>query len=343
GSAGVSPLVAALHSCPPPPRATIPSHRTACVLSPLPCPSQSHTPPNLPHRRSSQSRRRCLLRPETTAAGTPTPSPAFYLPQLVLSPVDLEEPPFARHRGRAAATTRGPPPTGAPSFSTMRHQQRRTTPPSTPSHDVQPLTPPETVARIGQMCSSTGSPPKVASSSSSGSSSSPDLMRVRVLVVVCRQLKEGAGHGDAAGAASSTHTHRRPSEGTSLLGLANYADEEEDEHGGPRGRANGRPREKEEEDERRALERQPMQVELRRDCSYLDTVNRLRPLEKRQFGVFRDCMYGGIEGVPLHANCRRMAKLQLIGRLTTWLSKQQNQFSGGLGSTSLLIEVINAD
>uniref|UniRef100_A0A453P269 Uncharacterized protein n=2 Tax=Aegilops tauschii subsp. strangulata TaxID=200361 RepID=A0A453P269_AEGTS len=138
----------------------IPSHRTACVLSPLPCPSQSHTPPNLPHRRSSQSRRRCLLRPETTAAGTPTPSPAFYLPQLVLSPVDLEEPPFARHRGRAAATTRGPPPTGAPSFSTMRHQQRRTTPPSTPSHDVQPLTPPETVARIGQMCSSTGSPPK---------------------------------------------------------------------------------------------------------------------------------------------------------------------------------------
>uniref|UniRef100_M8CPK6 Uncharacterized protein n=1 Tax=Aegilops tauschii TaxID=37682 RepID=M8CPK6_AEGTA len=159
-----------------------------------------------------------------------------------------------------------------------------------------------------------------------------------------RQLKEGAGHGDAAGAASSTHTHRRPSEGTSLLGLANYADEEEDEHGGPRGRANGRPREKEEEDERRALERQPMQVELRRDCSYLDTVNRLRPLEKRQFGVFRDCMYGGIEGVPLHANCRRMAKLQLIGRLTTWLSKQQNQFSGGLGSTSLLIgQILNLD
>ncbi|XBJ08648.1 hypothetical protein VPH35_013904 [Triticum aestivum] len=203
-------------------------------------------------------------------------SPAFHLPQLVFSPVDLEEPPFARHRGRAAATTRGLPPAGAPSFSTTRHQQRRMTPPSTPSHDVQPLTPPETLARIGQRCSSTGSPPKVASSSSSGSSSSPDLMRVRVLVAVCRQLKEGAGHGEATRAASSVHTHHRSSEGASLLGLANYADEEEDEHRGPRGRANGRPREEEEEeDERRALERRPRQVELRRDCPYLDTVNRL--------------------------------------------------------------------
>uniref|UniRef100_A0A452Y943 Uncharacterized protein n=1 Tax=Aegilops tauschii subsp. strangulata TaxID=200361 RepID=A0A452Y943_AEGTS len=268
-------------------------------------------------------------------------SPAFHLPQLVFSPVDLEEPPFARHRGRAAATTRGLPLAGAPSFSTTRHQQRRMTPPSTPSHDVQPLTPPETLARIGQRCSSTGSPPKVASSSSSGSSSSPDLMRVRVLVAVCRQLrqlKEGAGHGEATRAASSVHTHHRSSEGASLLGLANYADEEEDEHRGPRGRANGRPREEEEEeDERRALERRPRQVELRRDCPYLDTVNRLRPLDKRQFGVFRDCMYGGIEGVPLLTNCRRLPKLQLIGRLTTWLSKQQNQFSGVLGSTSLLI------
>uniref|UniRef100_A0A452Y926 Uncharacterized protein n=1 Tax=Aegilops tauschii subsp. strangulata TaxID=200361 RepID=A0A452Y926_AEGTS len=210
-------------------------------------------------------------------------SPAFHLPQLVFSPVDLEEPPFARHRGRAAATTRGLPLAGAPSFSTTRHQQRRMTPPSTPSHDVQPLTPPETLARIGQRCSSTGSPPKVASSSSSGSSSSPDLMRVRVLVAVCRQLrqlKEGAGHGEATRAASSVHTHHRSSEGASLLGLANYADEEEDEHRGPRGRANGRPREEEEEeDERRALERRPRQVELRRDCPYLDTVNRLEAAE----------------------------------------------------------------
>ncbi|XP_020169026.1 uncharacterized protein [Aegilops tauschii subsp. strangulata] len=237
-------------------------------------------------------------------------SPAFHLPQLVFSPVDLEEPPFARHRGRAAATTRGLPLAGAPSFSTTRHQQRRMTPPSTPSHDVQPLTPPETLARIGQ-----------------------------------RQLKEGAGHGEATRAASSVHTHHRSSEGASLLGLANYADEEEDEHRGPRGRANGRPREEEEEeDERRALERRPRQVELRRDCPYLDTVNRLRPLDKRQFGVFRDCMYGGIEGVPLLTNCRRLPKLQLIGRLTTWLSKQQNQFSGVLGSTSLLIgQIMNLD
>ncbi|XP_040256995.1 uncharacterized protein [Aegilops tauschii subsp. strangulata] len=172
-------------------------------------------------------------------------SPAFHLPQLVFSPVDLEEPPFARHRGRAAATTRGLPLAGAPSFSTTRHQQRRMTPPSTPSHDVQPLTPPETLARIGQ-----------------------------------RQLKEGAGHGEATRAASSVHTHHRSSEGASLLGLANYADEEEDEHRGPRGRANGRPREEEEEeDERRALERRPRQVELRRDCPYLDTVNRLEAAE----------------------------------------------------------------
>ncbi|KAM3330377.1 hypothetical protein ACQJBY_026959 [Aegilops geniculata] len=64
--------------------------------------------------------------------------------------VALEEPSLARHRGRAAATTRGPPPAGVPSFSTTRHQQRRTPPPSTPSHGVQPLTPPETLARIPQ-------------------------------------------------------------------------------------------------------------------------------------------------------------------------------------------------
>ena len=72
------------------------------------------------------------------------------------------------------------------------------------------------------------------------------------------------------------------SEGASLLGLTNYADEEE-ERGAPRGHANGRPREDneeeeddedEEEDERRAPERRPRQVELRRDCPYLDTVNR---------------------------------------------------------------------
>ncbi|KAM3408028.1 hypothetical protein ACQJBY_001361 [Aegilops geniculata] len=192
-----------------------------CSLSSPLSLSIPHPTQSFPHRRSSQSCRRCLLRPETTVAGTPTPSPTFHLPQLVFSPVNLEEPPFARHRGRAAATTRGPPPAGAPSFFSTRHQQRRMTPPSTPSHDVQPLTSPETLARIRQ-----------------------------------RQLKEGAGHGEATRAASSVHTHRRPSEGASQLGLANYVDKEEDEHRGPRGRANGRPRE-EEEDERRALKRRP--------------------------------------------------------------------------------------
>ena len=65
-----------------------------------------------------------------------------------------------------------------------------------------------------------------------------------------------------------------------LLGLANYADEEE-ERGAPRGHANGLPREEEEEDdedeeedERRAPERRPRQVELCRDCPYLDIINR---------------------------------------------------------------------
>ena len=47
---------------------------------------------------------------------------------------------------------------------------------------------------------------------------------------------------------------------------------------------------------------------------------------------------------PLLANCRRQAKLQRIGRLTTWLSEQQNQFSGALGSSFLLIgQILNLD
>ncbi|CAM0912437.1 unnamed protein product [Alopecurus aequalis] len=111
-----------------------------------------------------------------------------------------------------------------------------------------------------------------------------------------REREEEPAEGDAA--------EKRPradeSEGASLLGLANYTDEEED---GARGHVNGRPREQEdgarahvnggppeeeagddvgdedededeEEDERRAPERRPRQVELRRDCPYLDTVNR---------------------------------------------------------------------
>ncbi|CAL4966783.1 unnamed protein product [Urochloa decumbens] len=76
---------------------------------------------------------------------------------------------------------------------------------------------------------------------------------------------------------------KRPrAEGESLLGLASYEDEDEEE--AAKGQANGRRAEgeegegddddDEEDDERRAPERRPRQVELRRDCPYLDTVNR---------------------------------------------------------------------
>ncbi|CAL5049574.1 unnamed protein product [Urochloa decumbens] len=78
---------------------------------------------------------------------------------------------------------------------------------------------------------------------------------------------------------------KRPrAEGESLLGLASYEDDEEEV--AARGQANGRRAEgegeegegddddDEEDDERRAPERRPRQVELRRDCPYLDTVNR---------------------------------------------------------------------
>ncbi|OEL22137.1 U4/U6.U5 tri-snRNP-associated protein 2 [Dichanthelium oligosanthes] len=73
---------------------------------------------------------------------------------------------------------------------------------------------------------------------------------------------------------------KRPrAEGASLLGLASYEDDEEEDVA--RGQANGRRAEEGEEEEedaeddaRRAPERRPRQVELRRDCPYLDTVNR---------------------------------------------------------------------
>ncbi|CAN6206873.1 unnamed protein product [Urochloa humidicola] len=74
---------------------------------------------------------------------------------------------------------------------------------------------------------------------------------------------------------------KRPrAEGESLLGLASYEDDDEGE--AARGQANGREGEgdegedddDEEDDVRRAPERRPRQVELRRDCPYLDTVNR---------------------------------------------------------------------
>jgi hypothetical protein len=69
------------------------------------------------------------------------------------------------------------------------------------------------------------------------------------------------------------------SDGASLLGLASYEDDDDEEQAA-RGHSNGRRVEKEEEDEededdaRRAPERRSRQVELRRDCPYLDTVNR---------------------------------------------------------------------
>jgi U4/U6.U5 tri-snRNP-associated protein 2 len=86
---------------------------------------------------------------------------------------------------------------------------------------------------------------------------------------------------------------KRPrAEGESLLGLASYEDDDEEE--AARGQANGRGAEgeevedddDEEDDARRAPERRPRQVELRRDCPYLDTVNRQVHLHfKSQFGV----------------------------------------------------------
>ncbi|XP_048543588.1 U4/U6.U5 tri-snRNP-associated protein 2-like [Triticum urartu] len=101
-----------------------------------------------------------------------------------------------------------------------------------------------------------------------------------------REREEEPAAADEGGAAAAAEKRPRAadeSEGASLLGLANYTDEEEEERGAPRGHANGRPHEEEEEeeeededeeDERRAPERRPRQVELRRDCPYLDTVNR---------------------------------------------------------------------
>ncbi|KAG8049643.1 hypothetical protein GUJ93_ZPchr0009g303 [Zizania palustris] len=91
--------------------------------------------------------------------------------------------------------------------------------------------------------------------------------------------EELADDGDAA--------EKRPrveeSEGASLLGLANYEDDDDEEAAAARGRVNGRHDEDDDDDDeeeeadddaRRAPERRPRQVELRRDCPYLDTVNR---------------------------------------------------------------------
>ncbi|XP_062234296.1 uncharacterized protein LOC133931438 [Phragmites australis] len=83
----------------------------------------------------------------------------------------------------------------------------------------------------------------------------------------------------ADGGAAEKRSRPEGSEGASLLGLATYEDDEEEE--AARGHANGCREEvvededdDEEDDVRRAPERRPRQVELRRDCPYLDTVNR---------------------------------------------------------------------
>ncbi|GJM97637.1 hypothetical protein PR202_ga14577 [Eleusine coracana subsp. coracana] len=83
----------------------------------------------------------------------------------------------------------------------------------------------------------------------------------------------------ADGGAAEKRPREEGPEGASLLGLTNYEDDDEEE--AARGHSNGRRVEEEdeededeEEDERRAPERRPRQVELRRDCPYLDTVNR---------------------------------------------------------------------
>ena len=93
-----------------------------------------------------------------------------------------------------------------------------------------------------------------------------------------RDREEGEDLSDGGAA------EKRPrAEVASLLGLATYEDEEEDE--AARGHTNGRhavePELEDDEDDddedddvRRAPERRPRQVELRRDCPYLDTVNR---------------------------------------------------------------------
>lgn len=68
----------------------------------------------------------------------------------------------------------------------------------------------------------------------------------------------------------------------SLLSIARYSDDEEEEEERLRSEQNGHRREEEEEEEEdgdhvaraRAPVRRRRQVELRRDCPYLDTVNR---------------------------------------------------------------------
>lgn len=93
--------------------------------------------------------------------------------------------------------------------------------------------------------------------------------------------KRGRDEEDLSdGGAAEKRPREEGPEGASLLGLTSYEDDDEDE--AARGHSNGRrveeedeeDEDEEEEDARRAPERRPRQVELRRDCPYLDTVNR---------------------------------------------------------------------
>ncbi|KAK3134406.1 hypothetical protein QOZ80_6AG0548730 [Eleusine coracana subsp. coracana] len=91
--------------------------------------------------------------------------------------------------------------------------------------------------------------------------------------------KRGREEELADGGAAEKRPREEGPEGASLLGLINYEDDDEEE--AARDHSNGlrveeedEEDEDEEEDERRAPERRPRQVELRRDCPYLDTVNR---------------------------------------------------------------------
>ncbi|KAL6603187.1 hypothetical protein ACP70R_043548 [Stipagrostis hirtigluma subsp. patula] len=97
-----------------------------------------------------------------------------------------------------------------------------------------------------------------------------------------RRYRDEEGEEVAEGGAAEKRLRAEWFEGASLLGLASYEEEEEVEDA-VRGPANGRREEQEQEDEdeddddegvRTAPERRPRQVELRRDCPYLDTVNR---------------------------------------------------------------------
>jgi hypothetical protein len=100
--------------------------------------------------------------------------------------------------------------------------------------------------------------------------------------------KRGCEEELADGGAAQKRPCEEGSEGASLLGLTSYEDDEEEEaaRAHPNGRRVEEEDEEDEEDVRRAAERRPRQVELRRDCPYLDTVNR-----QVSFSLFIRCLF----------------------------------------------------